>query len=405
MQLATCSFWDIMEPVTPRHGFWVGFFFSVNAIVGCGVLAVPWSFQQAGVVLSSFLVLFAGFLALIFCFQMLEIMSRLELYVQRIESKDSIDEDTKLLAAPQEPTIRERKFDMEEMVGLMYGETAKGVFIVALGLQIFGTLTAFSTVFAKTLTEFVPIFGASCSDPDHLDTSCKLTYLSYLLLYAVVMFYLCLRRYEDQVLLQMILACARFVVLFLIILTALIAILRQETLTNDSDRPFSTPRLAHIFPESGVVFSIFFLAISYHNTIPNISQLIRTKAQTLPMMMMVTIGTVTVVFLAVGVTVALAVDDVNELVTLEWHGYSAGHSSPTWYTYPIAYVILLFPAVDVLSIFPIYCISLSDNIIALVYGYDYEGRIGKWEFWFFRAITILPPLVLAAILYDLVSRM
>ena len=130
--------------------------------------------------------------------------------------------------------------------------------------------------------------------------------------------------------------------------------------------------------------------------------MIRERAQVLPRVMVCAIGITTFVFLVVGVVTSLAVDDADEIITLEWQHYSASHEHRPWYSYPLAFVIVLFPAIDVLSIFPIYSIALSDNLIALVYGHDYEGRVGRLEFCCFRAATIVPPLVIALLVDNFV---
>lgn len=397
-----------MEAVTPRRGFWVGFFFTINAIIGSGVLAVPWNFQKAGLLLGILLLLLAGFLTLVLSLQMLEIMSRIELYVQlqdRPAKGDSIEEDTQALIAPAEPTIQDRKFDMEAMFALMFGEGAKKLYMLGLGLTVIGTLTAYFVLFGKTMTAFVPIFGVSCDSSGDLEGGCRSTYTCYLLLYSLVMFYLCYRGYEEQITMQAVMAIARFVVLFLIVLTALLALAQEKTLTSDEHRALSMPRLWRFFPAAGVVFALFFLALSFHNTMPNTAQIIREKSTVLPKVMMSAVGITTFVFLTVGVVASLAVESTDEIITLEWQHYSASHDHRPWYSYPLAFIVVLFPAVDVVSVFPIYSIALSDNLIALVYGHDYEGRVGRLEFCCFRAATIAPPLIIAMVIDNFVRAM
>lgn len=395
-----------MEAVTPRHGFWVGFFFTINAMIGSGVLAVPWSFQQGGMMLSTMLLLLAGFLTLLLSLQMLEIMSRIELYVQRLESSsksDPIEDDTQAFISSPEPTIRERKFDMEEMFALMYGEAAKRVYIAGLGVTVIGTLAAYCVIFGKTMTEFVPILGFSCDTGEDLEGGCRATYICYLILYSLVMFYFCYRGYEEQITMQGIFACARFAVLFLILATASLALMQEKTLTSDKHHSISVPKQWNWFPEAGVVFSVCFLALSFHNTMPNTAQMIVEKPKTLPKVLFSAVGITTFVFLVVGVVVSLAVEDVNEIMTLDWQHYSASQPHRAWYIYPLSFTIVLFPALDVLSIFPIYSIALSDNLIALVFGHDYEGRIGRVEFCCFRAVVIVLPVVIAVAVHDFVS--
>ena len=130
----------------------------------------------------------------------------------------------------------------------------------------------------------------------------------------------------------------------------------------------------------GIIFPIIFLAISFHNPIPNIAQLIKHKEANLHKIMVSAVVVCTVIFLAVGTLAAIVVEDVDKLVSLAWKDYSAGSdrsSKPLWAGYIVIYPTLLFPAIDSISIFPIYAIALSDNMIALKYEHDYENKISR----------------------------
>ena len=387
-----------MEALIPTHGFWVGFFFSINSIIGAGILAVPWAFQEGGMVLGIGLMLFAGVLALVLSLQMLEIMSRTEAWVRRTEGgkkSDSLEEVELLQGTNEEPTISERKFDMTEMFNLFYGERTKKAYMVVFALTIYSTCVAYCTIFATSLTEFVPVLGYTCHVyDDGLSGGCRVTYSLYLLVFCGLMMFFCCRGYEEQVSMQVAMASLRFLVIGLILVTVIIDIATHKHNEGGSHNDLERPKLWEPLL-AGIVFSILFLAISFHNTIPNMAQMIVLKQKNLPKIMVCAVAVCTGLFLAVGILVPFAVDDVSKMASLDWRDYSAGHTSKPWWAYFVIVPVVLFPALDVISVFPIYNIALSDNLIALKYGHSYEGKLSRGEFWMYRCLAILPPFLIA----------
>ena len=393
-----------MDNVQATHGFWVGFFFSINSIIGAGILAVPWVYDKGGLALGSTLQVIAAVLALILGFQMLEIMSRTEALVrQKEETKPSSDE-TDLLEDPTAPTITTRKFDMTEMVSLFCDNKTRNVYITVFALTIYSNLTAYCTIFAASLTEFVPIFGTGCEVGDGISGKCRVVYLLYLAVFAGLMLYISVRGYQEQVELQIVMAVLRFVIIGLIIGTVIGDISTEKYNEGGSHNDLDTPTMWKT-SLAGVMFPILFLAITFHNTIPNTSQLIASKTTNLPKVITWAVIVASTLFLVLGVIVPLAVDGVSKMVSLDWKEYSAGHarSHKPWWTYIIISAIGIFPACDIMSVFPIYAIALSDNLIATKYGHDYESKITHSEFLVYRLVVILPPIILATFLYDIVS--
>jgi len=368
-----------MESRRPTHGFWVGFFFTINSIIGAGLLAVPWAYDKGGIVLGSTLQVIAAVLALILGFQMLEIMSRTEALVRQTEETKPDAEVTELLEDSSVPFISTRKFDITEMVGLFCDQRTKKVYIALFALTIYSNLTAYCTIFATSLTEFVPIFGYKCDvEDDGLEGGCRMTYIFYLALFAGLMLYVCVRGYEEQVELQVVMAVLRFVVIGLIIGTVLGDIGSEKYNEGGAHNDLESPTLWKT-SLAGVMFPILFLAITFHNTIPNTSQLIASKATNLPRIITCAVLLSSALFIILGVLVPFAVDGVDKMVSLDWKEYSAGHarSHKPWWTYFIIPAIVIFPACDIMSIFPIYAIALSDNLIAMKFDHDYESRISR----------------------------
>ena len=65
------------------------------------------------------------------------------------------------------------------------------------------------------------------------------------------------------------------------------------------------------------------------------------------------------------------------------------------------YIIILTPGLDVISSFPLMALSLSDNLISLVYGCDRTLPSPRARIYFIRIASCLPPLLIAMFAYNL----
>jgi len=66
-----------------------------------------------------------------------------------------------------------------------------------------------------------------------------------------------------------------------------------------------------------------------------------------------------------GMIVPVAIESTPSMISISFRDYSAGYKadSKPWWTYIIEYSIVLFPALDVFSAFPLLSIASNDNII------------------------------------------
>ena len=73
-----------------------------------------------------------------------------------------------------------------------------------------------------------------------------------------------------------------------------------------------------------------------------------------------------------GVLVGLALPDIKPISSLEFWDYTGGEDQDDvqWWAYVVRFVITLFPALDLMSIFPLYAIALADNFLSILVGYN-----------------------------------
>jgi len=78
--------------------------------------------------------------------------------------------------------------------------------------------------------------------------------------------------------------------------------------------------------------------------------------------------------------VPFAVENIDPMVTIDWENYSGGNSERSWWAYGVASFVLIFPAIDITSIFPILSIILTDNLISVNYGQLSKNKLTRVSF-------------------------
>jgi hypothetical protein len=159
------------------------------------------------------------------------------------------------------------------------------------------------------------------------------------------------------------------------VITSFIVIVSNKNLDDDDNN--KAKLVLFDFNGAGVAFSIILLANYYQPFIPNAVQWMANKEINGPLAINWAVGIVSILYLLLGIVVSMAVYDL------------------------ILYLIILFPAFDILSIFPLVVITLSDNIMSLFDISESEEHIVSNKFIFFRISSVLLPILLAAIIYNL----
>lgn len=107
-----------------------------------------------------------------------------------------------------------------------------------------------------------------------------------------------------------------------------------------------------------------------------------------------------IIYSVLGIVVSTAIEDIPPLATLAWDGYGGG----TWWGYLIMYVVMIFPAADAISSFPLNGIVLGENLLSLYYSNlsikELEAlplsTLAK-----FRLSVVIPPIMIAFFAFSL----
>lgn len=76
---------------------------------------------------------------------------------------------------------------------------------------------------------------------------------------------------------------------------------------------------------------------------------------------------------------SFSIENPEEMASLNWGHYSAGYDPddrPTW-TYMVAYMVILLPAMDIASSFPIITGNFADNIMSIIYCHQRAHEVSK----------------------------
>ena len=262
------------------------------------------------------------------------------------------------------------------------------------------SLWAFTSVFANALTMIYPLSAES-----------NLTsYILYVMLYALIVVPLTMNGIHEQVTLQVFLFFCRVLVVIVMVGTSCYAFVQEGGYPLGDAEP--TP----LFDPAGiaVVLPIAAYAFLFTPQIPVIAEPVRDKRD------LVAIFRSTVYACAIGYTsVAIFVSllfgsDIFSSCNLHWSNYTAGGylSSPSanifgkFLVKSVSYYCLAFPALDVVSAFPLLAIGLGNNLAATCSCcFPHENSLTETEesrrVMFFRLLATLPPIIGACFMSNL----
>lgn len=399
-----------------RFGLWTGYFFTINCVVGAGFLSIPWAFQRGGWVFCLIFQLLVSGVSMYLSKQLLEVMSRVEV-LQRMKEEDQkvptvrfcemfTQKGEELLPQTHHtPEITARRFDITEIVRIIFGEKWSIAYLFCMVFYNLGIQLAYSSIFAVSFASNVPLGTLGTCDiyqDEEFFTDCRWKYWVYLGVFFVCMLYLTIKGVEEQVWFQSAMTFVRFIVMTLVIVTCVFDIAYHQHNESSDYNSIDTPSYFD-FDYVGNAIPIILFASFYHNQIPTITEHVRERDKNLPKIISMTTVTCVVFYLALGLIVPFAIDDLPSMSTLSYRNYSAGHdeSDKPWWTYIVEYIIIIFPAIDVFSAFPLQGIPLADNMLSLKYGALPKNAIPRGGLLFFRSLVVVLPVLIAFFEFNL----
>jgi hypothetical protein len=193
----------------------------------------------------------------------------------------------------------------------------------------------------------------------------------------------------------------RFVVLFLIIITCIVDISGHKENDGDGYNSAEVPPLIHPL-NIGHAIPIILFASAYQVHIPTISDSISNKEKNLKTINLMAVLTCFVFYTLLGILAAIAIEDVPSMASLAYRNYTAGSSQDNraGWTYLVEYLIIISPALDVLTAYPIKALTISDSIITWRFGGD-MSKVEKKKIVGIRFFIAFFPLVISFLVFNL----
>lgn len=201
---------------------------------------------------------------------------------------------------------------------------------------------------------------------------------------------------------QVCLTCLRMLVMALVIVACLAAALTNTQIDSDAYNSAEVPT-AFDFSNFGKAMAVILFATFYQTTLPSIVEQMRNKDHTMPKVLVWTTVVTIACYLSVGLIVPVAIPDVPSQCTLAFSHYSAGHAQDErpWWAATIGYLIVIFPALDVFSCFPLCSVALGDNLQSLVYGSVPRSSIPRTTYYSLKLLACVPAILVAMLEHNL----
>lgn len=370
----------------------------LNGVIGVGILTMPWTFVQGGLLLAPLFLLLFTFSSWLNGMWIPEASARASYVVEaqggapagtldsQIHSQTAqstqelrtqttqLDRDdaqmgtlaSERLGPPEALLVRE-KFEMNELCRVFLGKRVQRVYEVCVAFYMLGVLWAAAAVFASSLATQIAIpfvnDGHTCDVYKDHSSSCSLLYLFWLALFSVVVVPLTCMDLTEQKPVQIFLSLGRFVIIALIMFAAVLAIFAYPDQAGPIPHPHKGPPYisdAPLLKWSGLpkVLSVVLYAPAFQTSIPCLMAPLDPKMRSkLPWILLLILVTMTACYIGVGMPVALYYgSETDSLCTLNFKdfrgGAALGATIPVW-ARVVTFLIILFPAVDMLSAYPL----------------------------------------------------
>lgn len=399
---------ELRRPVDNGYTLYALYFLSINYILGVGVVGVPYAFSKSGWLLGSALVIVITLISYMTVMWVAEAGERAEIIKEQQQLRATIVKHNNtgptrtnniLTVTPTTTTTNNvqqfstnehtplliyhsnnnssllldigctENFEVTDLVKLFLGPIHYNLYQISLLALMFIGLLAYTQVFCVTVRALL-----FASEKD--DTAVGL-FLPLLVFSAIVIPLSCIEL-EEQIYMQAILSLMRFVVIFAMILGSAVGLfLSHKNISSNGDlannsKHFPAPIVN--FSGFGVAFSTALFSQLFQHSVPGLIRPLLKRPQSTRKRIRVVFGasllTTCSLYLLLGITTSsYFLQDTNPSVNLNFVGYANGLNPTKPWVKRICialnnYIVVLFPALDTLSVFPLVAITLGNNLFA-----------------------------------------
>ncbi|RLN05760.1 hypothetical protein BBJ28_00017637 [Nothophytophthora sp. Chile5] len=390
----------------------VAYAFTVNYILGVGSLGIPYAFFRAGLVMGNVMIVLITLLSYMTVMWVCETVARArEAFVISF-----LDETTALRVGsggwtPNANGSVSMEYDdfpeVTQLCDRFLGRLGSKMYQVSLLGLMYGGLLGYSQVFVNTFLTQVTHIG-----------SWEITSVHAALVFACIVLPLSCSDLTEQIYVQLAMSVVRFAALLIMILSAAYAIYGDPydsgaVLGANFDTEATTTHYISNYSYVdltgfGVMFSTGVFSQLFQHSVPGLLAPLGVKNQDkAPMIFGGTLLTTMLFYIALGSVCSLYFGPkVASSVNLNWADFTWGISEsmtlvPLWAKF-LSMIVVVFPALDTLSVFPLISVTLGDNMAAVI-PKSWIRAFGGKAFWklLCRFGASVPPLLISMFVSDL----
>eukprot|EP01135_Chromosphaera_perkinsii_P002355 Nk52_evm9s222 gene=Nk52_evmTU9s222 len=368
------------------YGAKVAYCFCLNYMLGVGALGVPHAFVEGGILLSCLCMLCVAVISVITVVWMAEVCARAQPPECR-ESDTSLhdvqecsrEETTPILrggsrSSRRNPAARpsfalRNKYEVTELCEFFMGQWGKYTYQSSLMFLMYTGLWAYSSVFLTSVAEMFPL-NYLCGECE-VDKQEQFSIMFYSMFFSAIVVPLSCLDLTEQISVQVFLTVARFLTFFLMIGSCIVAILTDpddSPVKEQHNYPFVADFALWNSSNFGVIFTTSVFSLLFQHSIPGLIHPIKNKRRVVSVLVSA-IVTTAVLYVLLGTLCACYFGAAaEESINLNWKAFTFGvdEGSATFFKNTLLrffrYIIVLFPAVDVLSVFPLIAITLGNSL-------------------------------------------
>jgi len=296
---------------------------------------------------------------------------------------------TALLSPPQTAYLvsHTRKFEVADLFSFLLGSRARLLYVWVLSGYMYGALWAYGTVFANSFSANIPVVFANHGETcemvvgGEVNRDCLGVFSTWLAVFAIISIPLSCAELSEQVYMQVIMFAARVLVVLLMVGTVIVGwvgcggggVVFSDPATAGSTSSSITPPGMSLFSFSGLpsLLPVATYSFIFHHSVPVLAHPIADK-RSLPGLFAAAFIVCGVSYGALGLLVSLGFGEgIKEQCNLNWQTYMGcvAPGQPANLTaIVVRFIVLIFPALDVLSAYPLNAITLGNNLQAACTG-------------------------------------
>lgn len=414
---------------------YVAFSFLVNACMGIGFLALPYSSLRFGLIASLIVTILLGILATL---SALWIATTLSLaWALSRSNKLHADSDVTArvpIATKSERGDRDKDDDQFEighsmqmsyvkLIGMLFGDGLQNVTMSALAFVLVISMWSFAAIFASSMAAIVPapFIGGTCDVYDDWeDDTCASRYYLYLAIFALMMSLLSLAHLAEQQKFQLAMTLCRICLVIAIVGDCMRIATMEEAPPHPGMRQEEASHIVPVGGRSSVAhydpdrwpsvpsplqtnawrgchhIALATAALTVHMVIPDAVHDLTDKRKTLLPTLGSALAFCTFVYCIISIAVVMTFGKwTRPVCTLNWVNYTAGEPTASAFAMTFRTVVILIPVLDVTAAYPILSQSLAANVSSVLWPTSTERST-----WYLRLLCSLIPLIGASFVYN-----